>query len=263
MPRHQFTAFRAAGQIINDLISDQNNVVVIHYSCESFYDRPDGSSPRITSIAVRHFGSGQTESFSIHQEAELQGIRPESIEAYYNELELSMLNRFEAFVRQNASKKWVHWNMRDGNYGFQAIAHRHRVLGGNPALIQDSHKIDLARILHDFLGPKYQPHPRLENLLKAGDMVPRNFLNGSQEAEAFEDGEFVKLHQSTLCKVDAFANIIESADANRLSTVNGYWERRGLTYSTALELVKDHPIVVTIGCLASIATTVVGIIQIF
>jgi len=38
---------------------------VIHYSCESFYDRPNGASPRITSIAVRKLDSGQTLSFSI------------------------------------------------------------------------------------------------------------------------------------------------------------------------------------------------------
>ena len=49
------------------IINNPNDVVVIHYSCESFYDRPDGTSPRITSIAVRNLATGQTESFSIHQ----------------------------------------------------------------------------------------------------------------------------------------------------------------------------------------------------
>lgn len=33
------------------------NVWVIHYSCESFYDRPEGRSPRITSIATRKLNS--------------------------------------------------------------------------------------------------------------------------------------------------------------------------------------------------------------
>lgn len=52
---------------LRDIDDRKNHVVVVHYSCESFYDRPDGSTPRVTSIAVRNLGSGQTESFSISQ----------------------------------------------------------------------------------------------------------------------------------------------------------------------------------------------------
>ena len=59
----------AKGQL-TEINKKRDNVVVIHYSCESFYDRPDGKSPRITSIAVRNLVTGQTESFSIHQIAE-------------------------------------------------------------------------------------------------------------------------------------------------------------------------------------------------
>ena len=38
---------------IDQLFADAENVWVIHYSCESFYDRTDSRSPRITSLAVR------------------------------------------------------------------------------------------------------------------------------------------------------------------------------------------------------------------
>ncbi|WP_152537772.1 hypothetical protein [Agrilactobacillus composti] len=33
--------------------------LIIHYACESFYDKTDGSSPRITSIAVKKFDDEQ------------------------------------------------------------------------------------------------------------------------------------------------------------------------------------------------------------
>ncbi len=36
---------------LDRIFADAENVWVIHYSCESFYDRPEGRSPRITSIA--------------------------------------------------------------------------------------------------------------------------------------------------------------------------------------------------------------------
>ena len=57
---------RKARKQLTEINEKRGNVVVIHYSCESFYDRSDGTSPRITSIAVRNLATGQTESFSIH-----------------------------------------------------------------------------------------------------------------------------------------------------------------------------------------------------
>ena len=61
---------KEARQRLDSLFSDRSKVWVIHYSCESFYDRPNGASPRITSPAVRSLDSAQTHSFSIHQVAE-------------------------------------------------------------------------------------------------------------------------------------------------------------------------------------------------
>ena len=65
---------------LSEIMSNPDHAVVIHYSCESFYDRPNEESPRITSIAVRNLGSGQTSSFSIHQIAEVDGITHDAIE---------------------------------------------------------------------------------------------------------------------------------------------------------------------------------------
>jgi hypothetical protein len=46
------------------IIDNPNDVVVIHYSCESFYNRPNRASPRITSIAVRNLASRKEFSHS-------------------------------------------------------------------------------------------------------------------------------------------------------------------------------------------------------
>ena len=54
-------------------------VNIIHDSCESFYDWPDRSSPRITSIAVPNPGTAQATSFSIHRMAERRGFSPEEL----------------------------------------------------------------------------------------------------------------------------------------------------------------------------------------
>ena len=89
-------------------MSKSDQVIVIHYSCESSYDRPDGSSPRMTSIAVRNLDSGQTTSFSIHQIAERKGYSASALEQHYNELEKLMLEEFYDFVGRHSSHIWLH-----------------------------------------------------------------------------------------------------------------------------------------------------------
>src|SRR5262245_28691082 len=83
-----------AKQKLAELLDHPEHVIVVHYSCESFYERPDGSSPRITSIAVRNLDSAQTASFSIHQIAERNKCKKEEIDARYDELEKLMLGEF-------------------------------------------------------------------------------------------------------------------------------------------------------------------------
>jgi hypothetical protein len=70
-----------------------------------------------------------------------------------------MLDAFYAHVRGHQGMKYLHWNMRDINYGFAAIEHRYRVLNGEPFVIPEDKKFDLSR------GVAYTSHPRLETLL--------------------------------------------------------------------------------------------------
>lgn len=187
-----------ARNALDQLFKQPSTVNVIHYSCESFYDRPEGTSPRVTSIAVRNLGSGQTTSFSIHQVAEKQGYSQSEIADHYDQLEYMMLESFYAYVRIHVNDKWIHWNMRDINYGFPALEHRFTVLKGNPAHIPDPQLIDLASKLVDIYGRSYAPHPRLENIMEINSITHLHFLPGREEAKAFENKEYVKLHQSTL-----------------------------------------------------------------
>lgn len=70
-----------------DALDDRRDqTLVIHYSCESFYDIKDGRTPRVTSIAVRNFSTGQTTSFSIHKSAEQSGVPISEITDHYDTL---------------------------------------------------------------------------------------------------------------------------------------------------------------------------------
>jgi hypothetical protein len=242
-----------------ELMNNPDYTLIIHYSCESFYNRPDGSSPRITSVALRNLGSGQTTSFSIHQMAEVKKYSSNDIENHYEQLEKNMLDEFYKYVKERKKDTWVHWNMRDINYGFQALAHRHKVLGGVPEEIDESKLVDLSRSLVSIYGVRYIEHPRLQKLMEKNKITHKDFLNGADEAVAFEKKEYVKLHQSTLRKVEVIANIIERSDDGSLKT-NASWKDIYGSYPEALgEFLKEHWVISLIGFISAVA----GIVTMF
>ena len=120
-----------------------------------------------------------------------------------------MLGEFYQFAEKHDRYSWLHWNMRDINYGFPSLEHRARVLGIEPFLIPEDKRVDLSRVLVDLFGVRYMGHPRLTKLIERNKITHRDFLDGQEEADAFEAKKYVKLHQSTLRKVDVFANILE------------------------------------------------------
>jgi len=248
---------------LRDIDDRKDHVLVVHYSCESFYDRPDGSTPRVTSIAARNLGSGQTESFSIHKIAELKKILLCQIAGHYDELEKEMLDEFGDFLQRNSHCTWVHWNMRDINYGFQAIEHRHKVLGGQPpSRLPEERKIDLARALISIYGVRYAGHPRLESIVDINKITDKGFLVGKDEAAAFEAGEFVKLHQSTLRKVDVLANLFGRTLDGSLKTNATWWESRGYHPQAVAELITEHWGWALFAAAASIAS-IIGLLVVF
>ncbi|MEA9653318.1 hypothetical protein ABFU65_20120 [Xanthomonas campestris pv. raphani] len=235
-----FRQRRKASESLDKLFKSSEHCLVIHYSCESFYDRADGRTARITSIAVRQLESGQTRSFSIHKIAELQKVDLVDIASHYDRLELEMLDEFFSFVRSNQHCNWLHWNMRDINYGFQAIEHRHRVLGGNPHEVKDEKKIDLSRLLISIYGVRYAGHPRLESIMQTNRITHRDFLVGRDEAAAWNNREFVKLHQSTLRKVDVIANVAGRAHNRTMVTQAPWQDRLHFHPAVVVEVVKEH-----------------------
>ena len=150
-----------------------------------------------------------------------------------------MLDAYFSHVGSHRTVKYLHWNMRDINYGFAAIEHRYRVLGGDPVVIADDRKFDLARILIGIYGVGYIGHPRLQNLILINNIKPRDMLNGEQEAHAFENRNFVALHQSTLRKVDILANIAGRAHDRSLRTNTSRWEMHGGKLRTFVNWLAD------------------------
>ena len=187
--------------------------------------------------------------------AERNAFSVDQIDQHYDRLERIMLDEFYEYVRSHATYKWLHWNMRDINYGFQALAHRYRVLEGNPVEIPEANLVDLARLIAAIYSVGYIGHPRLQRLVGKNNITTKDFLSGADEAQAFTEKEYVKLHLSTLRKVDILASIAERADNGSLKT-NATWKDIYGSYPEAIgDFLKEHwviSIIVFISAIASI-----------
>jgi len=241
---------RAEGlQLLKDILKDKNKSVVIHYSCESFVTT-HGRTPRVTSICMRYLGTALTKSFSIHLQAQFDQKDFNNLSiADYDDLEKKMLNEFYEFAKQHKDFKWIHWNMRDSNYGFEAIANRYRILGGQAFDIDEDRKYDFPRVLGKIYTHGYEknkPDGRLLNLANRNNITTIDALKGFDESTAFDNKEYLKLHKSTLRKVDIIDSIIDRADKNELKVNAKTMHIYGLTIPGIIEIVKNNWILITI-----------------
>lgn len=280
---------------LNEIYDEAINAYLIHYSCESFY-APDGHSPlanstRVTSIAIRNLKSGQTRTWSIHKSAELSNqlvnlgemikanaplaVQGRNFEApqtaptariaeILNPLEFDMLKGYFSFLNDHSDSTYVHWNMRDDNYGFSALEHRFRVLGGNPVTLQDNKKFDLARELITLFGKRYAAHTspkgrkgRLMSVIELNRIADTDALQGAEEATAFINSEFIKLHQSTLRKVDVLSNIFDRTHDKSLKTNASFTDRYGIHPVAIMEVARNNPVVLGLVFLAGALAAVV------
>ncbi len=233
------------------------NFYVIHYSCQSLYDDNEGLSPRITSIAITHFLTEQTVSFSTHAIAEELQIPREAVRERFDEVERQLLDDLYRFVQDRRDKYWVHWNMRNLTYGFEHLEHRYRVLGQRDApVIPVERRINLNDILADRYGADYAAHPRLTSLMELNGGRHRDFLTGKEEVDAFQNGEFIRMHNSTLCKVGFLHRVLKRMLAGRLVTAS-----RG--YGYRLDKLFETRVAKVVGLLSAIVTIALAALQAF
>ena len=228
------------------------NYFIIHYSCQSLYDDNEALSPRITSIAITHFETEQTVSFSTHSIAEELNIPRESVRDRFDEVEIKLLEGFYKFVRDRRDKFWIHWNMRNLTYGFEHIEHRYSVLGGqNASVIPVEHRLNLNDLLSDRYGNDYAAHPKLKSLMELNGGIHRHFLSGEEEVQAFQRNEFIRMHNSTLSKVGFFCSVIRKVLNGNLHTAS-----RG--FGVTLDKIFESRFMKAVGAIATAVSIVVS-----
>ncbi len=220
----RYSDHKHANEILRSIEKNPEKYLIIHYSCESFFNL-NGKSPRIASISVRQYNNAQTNNFSIHQVAEQ--LNKTITDENYLEIEKKLLDDFYAFVKIKAEKIWLHWNMRDSSFGFGALELRYKILDGTPTIIDNDKKIDIGHLFKQYYGGDYIGNPHIQTLLEKNHFNDKNFLNGAQEAAAFDNKDYVKLSLSTSSKVNLFSSFITYAVNGNLLTDTSKLKMRG------------------------------------
>lgn len=130
--------------------------------------------------------------------------------------------------------------MRDIAYGFTALEHRLRALGGTPFVLPENKKFDLARAMVALYGVSYIGHPRLVTLVEKKKITHRDMLTGAKEAEAFEMKDYVRLHRSTLRKADIMANIFERVVDDTIKTNARWGDVHDFHPAVFVEVIKEN-----------------------
>lgn len=222
----RFNKHRDAINALKKIDKDKSKYLIIHYSCESFYDDKSKSS-RISAIAVESYATKQTKLFSVNSVAEKKSIT--DIELNYTQLERTMLREFNKFVEKNKDMTWIHWNMRDGSFGFSAIDHRCAVINVKSNEILDSKKLNLAQLMTDLYGKSYVESPHMSNLFTLNKLKNKDFLTGAEEADAFNNSRYSNLEMSTSTKIYNFGKIIDLATDGDLKVKSSRAEIYGNT----------------------------------
>lgn len=245
---------------LRSLIENPGEALVIHYSRQNLNDNERGmATPRISAILVKSLDGVTTSCFAIHHEAEKAKIILENIEDFYDFLELRLLVGFNAFVKANPGKKWIHWDMNDVHFGFEAIEHRYRVLADDlgedfvPVPYHD--RINLNESIKAIYGDNYENDPQLDNLMKTNNkekLVP-GFLTLSEEARVFKQLDFPSILESLRAKVNFMLKVIQkaSSDSLKVGKRNRINKLRGFI---------THPITATVSLFISILSLLVKLL---
>lgn len=238
---------------LKHLIQNESKILFIHYSCQNFTDENQELSPRITSIAVLFNNGHILKNFSIHYTAEILHIDRNDIENKYNDIEKEMLSDFFKFAESQYDYIWLHWNMSNIYYGFEALEHRYKVLTGKDAYkICEENKYNLSMLILNRYGKNCVDDPKMYNLMNLNGGIHRDFLSGANEVKAFENKEYLKMHKSTMCKVYWFSFIFYRLIKNKIKT-------QKFNLNLYLDRIFECPITRIFTLIATIVTILAGI----
>lgn len=250
---------KAALAEIETAIAAKAHASVVHYACEGF-EKLEG---RMAAIAVRNLGTGATTLFDVTSKLPA-GVTPKSADpSELAQAELRMLEDFDTFLQGHPNHYWLHWNMRDATFGFDALQRRQRALGGSPGTLPAAQmRIDLGSRMFDLYGDRYAAPPsRLETLAARNGLGMASLISGAEQGELVTRGDYRRVERSLLNRVDLLYSIAIKAGENTLKTDARWYDGIGGA-GQLMHWLKEHPVYLGITIVGGGLALVGGVLRI-
>lgn len=245
---------------LKNITKNSSKVLFIHYSASNTFDDDDygNISPIITSIVIKSLDGRIDKQFAIHLEADKADIPIDQIQDSYRELELRILKLYNNFVKRHLDCFWIHWDMKNIHFGFEAIKHRYEKIFENLneyCEIPNNKKRNLRDILEGMYGENFvKTTDTFKGLMlcNSKNIEDPNYLSSVDESQQFENKNFISVIKSVDLKVDFIKKSTKKLVNKKLivSSKNNY--------AIFVDMV-DHPIFTFIGWIVGLIGLLIAI----
>lgn len=271
MKNNSINAHKEANIILNDYSKKKSDYIFIHYARQNCFEDAYEKGPRVISIVTMNAESGQTMVFSLRKISDAYGCNFFEInESEKDEIEKEMLQSFFEYVNRNTQKKWLHWNMKNNNFGFAAIEERFKNLGGQPIHFEENLLINISLLLKKKYGTYFAKDAfwngkimgKMYDIFCLNGISDTNILNGEQEIKEYILKNITSIEQSVLGKIKAFQAIVEKASDNDLKT-RGKIRKDvyGISIGGIFQYIQDNAVLAW--CFSIIGGIIGGIVTAF
>lgn len=189
-----------------------DDIQIIHYSCEKI-----GQSkgfPRISAISIMNYRSKEQKTFSIHYEnSKLNRAKKRLSILEIESAEKNLLHSFFNFLKKQKNCIWLHWNMTDSNFGFEALEARAKSIGLKPCHIP----IEFRYNLKENIGGNSK------NLKEFIGYHDTQILDGITEANFYKTQHFFQIHDSCERKVKGIWKKLNEQPKDKPISKNLIW----------------------------------------
>lgn len=225
--------------LFSDIRHNPKKYLFIHYSSESFENNQ--GVPRILTVKISNAEGNDIKTFSVLHEAIIRKIDENKIAEKIDELEKAMLNKLLIYVisLNPQYQIFLHWNMKDSSYGFEAIALRYEVLNGKDDfnVFDKFTKINLSDELQKLYGEKYIGKPRIQCLIGKNKLEKPAMQK--KDEKFLSEGKYAKLQNSFNARYESLLKIVHLALDGRLKTNHNIVDRYGFNPAGFYELIKS------------------------
>jgi hypothetical protein len=224
---------------IHALFTNPEDSYVIHFAYLET-ENIASSQKKIISIHAKNINSTDSREFSIDNFAAKNDIPLEDLEDWFDDIELSILDEFNSFLKEKSICNFIYYGSDDG----QGL-----ILDELKRIFEARNRADANKVFKEIPSSKRKNIPFLFQLdeqdksIKSfikqynNNKLPTAFLSNGEEGVNFERKHFNKVRESVLCKIDFIIRIL-NVSKNKLKPVT----QKSKITSVDLESLKPSEI---------------------